>query len=313
MKLACPTCSTTFEADRKRKYCAAECYPHNQQQTTTLTCKHCGKEHIPNNSRHWYCSAECSNEAKNQRAKKRPPRPEYQKQWHSANKDKIRNYHVERTKREKEARKASPQHTRIYVCTCTETGKPFIARRKDAKYSEEGRLLVKRRNWPQYKKVRTCKCVNCGHPFVPIPGTKRRSICSDACEKRLRQIYKRQRERRIPGPRVTDKVRESIYIRHAYLCVYCGVNTHGIIRGMQHPHEPTIDHVLPVSKGGTNHSHNLQLLCRCCNTSKSDKIEIKKGYGYSDHHDSITPQPQRTRKKGHAMFQTKFLGDKTAK
>ena len=34
----------------------------------------------------------------------------------------------------------------------------------------------------------------------------------------------------------------------------------------------TIDHIFPLSKGGTNHVDNLQPLCRPCNSSKGNKI-----------------------------------------
>ncbi len=35
-----------------------------------------------------------------------------------------------------------------------------------------------------------------------------------------------------------------------------------------------IDHIIPLSKGGTNKEENLWLLCETCNRAKSDKIEV---------------------------------------
>lgn len=42
--------------------------------------------------------------------------------------------------------------------------------------------------------------------------------------------------------------------------------------GCNYPNEGTIDHVMPLSKGGLHLWSNVQLLCRRCNTIKRDKV-----------------------------------------
>ena len=44
-----------------------------------------------------------------------------------------------------------------------------------------------------------------------------------------------------------------------------------------HPLSPTIDHIIPVSKGGhPSDIDNLQLAHRCCNRQKADKLVERK-------------------------------------
>ena len=44
-----------------------------------------------------------------------------------------------------------------------------------------------------------------------------------------------------------------------------GCDTHFLFRVME------VDHILPLSRGGTDHPNNLQVLCPGCNRSKGDK------------------------------------------
>lgn len=47
--------------------------------------------------------------------------------------------------------------------------------------------------------------------------------------------------------------------------------------GLIHEHPvATIDHVIPVSKGGVNHIRNKTILCGTCNNKKSNLTPIKK-------------------------------------
>ena len=66
---------------------------------------------------------------------------------------------------------------------------------------------------------------------------------------------------------MTKKMREHIKQRDNFTCCICGNSTHV---------EPNllleIDHIIPVSKGGSTVEDNLQTLCWKCNRAKSDKI-----------------------------------------
>lgn len=57
------------------------------------------------------------------------------------------------------------------------------------------------------------------------------------------------------------KVREKIFKRDDWTCKYCGKRG-GILE---------VDHIIPISKNGTNHLSNLTTACRSCNRQKRDK------------------------------------------
>lgn len=63
------------------------------------------------------------------------------------------------------------------------------------------------------------------------------------------------------SPRSGDwkKIRLKILARDGYICGYCGSEA------------TQVDHVVPVSKGGSNDEHNLIASCSRCNRLKSDK------------------------------------------
>lgn len=57
-------------------------------------------------------------------------------------------------------------------------------------------------------------------------------------------------------------IRAWIFYRDGYVCVYCGEN----------PEDLECDHVIPISRGGTNDLSNLATACMPCNRSKSDRL-----------------------------------------
>ena len=58
----------------------------------------------------------------------------------------------------------------------------------------------------------------------------------------------------------TDWDRTTIFYRDGWRCLRCGKKSH-----------LTVDHIIPVSRGGSSHPENLQTLCKKCNEWKGSK------------------------------------------
>jgi hypothetical protein len=63
---------------------------------------------------------------------------------------------------------------------------------------------------------------------------------------------------------IRQSSRLAIYLRDGMRCAYCSA---GIEDGAQ----LTLDHVIPWSKGGCNHSSNLVTSCKTCNSSRGNR------------------------------------------
>lgn len=56
--------------------------------------------------------------------------------------------------------------------------------------------------------------------------------------------------------------RQMVFERDNYTCQQCGATT-----------DLTVDHIIPVSRGGDSSGNNLTTLCRSCNSSKGTKVQ----------------------------------------
>lgn len=65
---------------------------------------------------------------------------------------------------------------------------------------------------------------------------------------------------------ISKAIRNRVFKRDDYTCQHCGYRN-GRKRNLH------IDHVLPVSRGGSDDMDNLQVLCKACNLAKSNKLE----------------------------------------
>ncbi|MBW8783948.1 MAG: HNH endonuclease, partial [Novosphingobium sp.] len=67
-----------------------------------------------------------------------------------------------------------------------------------------------------------------------------------------------------PSRTVTPKLRYEILHRYGFRCVLCGDDAESGAR-------LEVDHIIPVSKGGSDERSNLRTLCWACNSGKGDK------------------------------------------
>jgi len=222
---------------------------------TERICALCGKKFIPNVFHQKYCQNPCNTS----RAFKKKASEENKKKWQ-----------VERI--------------------CANCGKPFIPQCKAQIYchnpcDRKGQLL------PEKK-----KCLFCGKEFV---ATSKYKYCSASC--RRKADYYKHREKRVAySIQWTKKSRkenpelwrwytrkrkhlmrandgsftreewEEIKKAQNYRCAICGKIEEELIKetgvGL------TIDHIIPISKGGKHCKENIQALCLRCNARKNNKL-----------------------------------------
>lgn len=120
-------------------------------------------------------------------------------------------------------------------------------------------------------------CKNCGTEFcIETTGYNSDIYCSKRCQQRWHDRIKNEKrtDRLIAREYDTDITLEKLFNRDGGVCYICGqlcdwsdiTEKDGtMIAGNNYP---SIDHVKPVSKGGTHTWGNIKLACRACNTLK---------------------------------------------
>lgn len=60
--------------------------------------------------------------------------------------------------------------------------------------------------------------------------------------------------------------------RYDWECQKCGRPTPKELMGIKTFQSPVVDHIIPLSKGGTHSWDNVRLLCNACNSKKGNKM-----------------------------------------
>lgn len=99
------------------------------------------------------------------------------------------------------------------------------------------------------------QCTNCEKQ---IKASSPQPLCSP-CRKRLKR-----------GIEIRPADRLAIYERDGWVCGFCS----GVVESTtKHPDPwaPSLDHIIPRSKGGSDEADNLRLVHRYCNGVRSDR------------------------------------------
>lgn len=144
----------------------------------------------------------------------------------------------------------------------------------------------------------TIGCAICGSHFEPNSG---RVTCSALCavarkqqtlatwnsdqqlanplyNERRRLAQQRRRAKMLEAP-VEKFLYREIAEHNGWLCRLCG---EAVDQSVKHPHKMsgTIDHIIPLARGGPHTKANVQLAHRICNMRKSDRLHLNEKAGY---------------------------------
>jgi 5-methylcytosine-specific restriction endonuclease McrA len=112
------------------------------------------------------------------------------------------------------------------------------------------------------------RCAECGGEFVARHGLEK--YCSDKCRNHHNNAIKEKRIYRNGKPDLSISLTK-LYMRDFGVCALCGRHI-DFDCDSNSCYYPSIDHIIPLSKGGRHSWDNVQLACRICNAKKSNKI-----------------------------------------
>lgn len=176
----------------------------------------------------------------------------------------------------KDARKRKPYGSKRG--TCAGCGSTIWLGRGSLPDGQAG-CLQRRRDYPAHER-HAMVCEECGKEFRRAKRGYR--FCSRECTGRWQsrrmqvrnpddhRVHRNARENAAPGLNKTQRgALRAKWTRQGKPCAYCGAEA------------DTIDHVMPLVRGGTNYEGNLVPACRRCNSSKSGKTIIEWRHGVS--------------------------------
>lgn len=121
-----------------------------------------------------------------------------------------------------------------------------------------------------------CVCKECGVDFKQRSHLGAVELYCNNCalenKRKERRISRSRRRARIRGSKHEPIDPLFVFEISDWSCYICGENTPKELRGTTNPRAPELDHITPLSKGGSHTLDNVACCCRQCNNIKSDEL-----------------------------------------
>lgn len=110
------------------------------------------------------------------------------------------------------------------------------------------------------------QCARCNSDYQS--QHTQRVHCSDLC----RELDRKDRGVGLYHGWISQAERVMLYERDNYTCWICNKACDTTVDPRTHGDSPTLDHVIPRSKGGSHEHENLRTACRSCNSKRGDSL-----------------------------------------
>ena len=114
-------------------------------------------------------------------------------------------------------------------------------------------------------------CDHCGNTYMGNKEMKTQKFCSNICNRRNGKINNSHSRRIKKNEGYTESVNKDVlYKRDKGICQLCGKRVN---KRLEYPHlmSASIDHIVPLAKGGSHGYDNCQLAHFICNSLKGDR------------------------------------------
>lgn len=290
-KKRCINCKREYVADRKTsRFCCRECErewwkenrDREKDKRNVFTCQNCGKEYkTAFRDRNTCCSRKCGWEL---RTKKATIKKNCLVCGKSFNEIKSGPGYC--------SKKCKKESLELEV-KCVECGNKFVAGGGVKYCSDECKRARNRREYRKKKmaagrnggRIEKIICRHCGKEFTKKIYNAVPQFCSSRCAKRqwiednpekaarnkARQRHTRRAAKYNNGP-MDDINPADVFEFDGWVCGICGKKVNKDL-SFPHPYSASLDHIVPLSKGGTHTYSNVQLAHFICNSKKRDLEE----------------------------------------